>query len=300
MNIYAPKYYKDFSCIASRCKHSCCKGWEIDIDIDAMKKYAVLTEGYGKEIWNSIDYGEAAHFRLCPDESCPHLDENGLCRIITNLGEDYLCSICREHPRFYNDTARGIEAGLGLCCEEAARIILSSDNYGEFIIIGEGEDFQWTEELDPMPFRDKALALLSDEEKAYDERLEAIGELFTASPADTLTDEHWRETLSSLEYLDEAHRELFSCYSSSKDTPAHLESLLRRALAYFIYRHTSTAGAEAEFEAAMGFCLFCERLLCSILKSDPSLDPAEAARIISEELEYSEDNTDAIKTEFLF
>ena len=27
-----------------------------------------------------------------------------LCRIILNLGEDALCDICREHPRFYNFT----------------------------------------------------------------------------------------------------------------------------------------------------------------------------------------------------
>jgi lysine-N-methylase len=36
MKLRAPKYYLDFACIADRCKHSCCIGWEIDVDADTM------------------------------------------------------------------------------------------------------------------------------------------------------------------------------------------------------------------------------------------------------------------------
>ena len=32
MILRVPEYYEKFSCIASRCKDSCCAGWEIDID----------------------------------------------------------------------------------------------------------------------------------------------------------------------------------------------------------------------------------------------------------------------------
>ena len=127
MKLYAPRYYKDFKCIADRCRHSCCVGWEIGIDSDTLKKYETLTNEYGKEIIKTVDCTDVPHFRLSSGDRCPHLDEQGLCRIITNVGEDYLCDICREHPRFYNDTAKGKAVGLGLSCEEAARIILSSD-----------------------------------------------------------------------------------------------------------------------------------------------------------------------------
>ena len=34
MKIFAPDYYRDFKCSAGNCKHSCCIGWEIDIDED--------------------------------------------------------------------------------------------------------------------------------------------------------------------------------------------------------------------------------------------------------------------------
>ena len=59
----------------------------------------------------------------------------------------------------------------------------------------------------------------------------------------------------------------------------------------------TSAADEYELRAALGFSLFCERLLASCAAD---IDVLTAARIISEEIEYSEDNTDAIKSEFLF
>ena len=40
MKTVVPSYYKEFRCIADKCNHSCCKGWEIDIDDETYKKYA--------------------------------------------------------------------------------------------------------------------------------------------------------------------------------------------------------------------------------------------------------------------
>ena len=39
MKLFAPKYYGSFKCIADKCEHSCCIGWEIDIDDTTLKKY---------------------------------------------------------------------------------------------------------------------------------------------------------------------------------------------------------------------------------------------------------------------
>lgn len=294
MKIYAPKYYKDFTCIADGCKHSCCIGWEIDVDDAAMQKYSALRGGYGEEIKKSI-CGDPPHFALCEDDRCPHLDSRGLCRIITELGEDYLCDICREHPRFYNSTARGREAGLGISCEEACRIVLSSDNYAEMIEIGE-DDGEFDTVFDAVAEREKVYEILSDRDIPYAERIRIIAEKYDSSP-EKLSDEEWKKIISDLEYLDESHRELFSDYSSRTETPTEIEKELERALAYFIYRHASAAENEEEFRAALGFSLFCERLLASIATKATILD---CARILSEEIEYSEDNTDTIKTEFWF
>jgi ribosome-binding ATPase YchF (GTP1/OBG family) len=50
MKLYAPKYYKSFKCIADRCKHSCCVGWEIDVDGKTLEKYKGLKSEYSKNI----------------------------------------------------------------------------------------------------------------------------------------------------------------------------------------------------------------------------------------------------------
>ena len=45
MKLYAPSYYKKFKCIADKCEHSCCIGWEIDIDEETLEKYEKLETG---------------------------------------------------------------------------------------------------------------------------------------------------------------------------------------------------------------------------------------------------------------
>lgn len=63
-----------------------------------------------------------------PDEQgrCPFLDERNLCTAYLRVGEQAMAEICREHPRFHNWYADVLETGLGLCCEETARLILTA------------------------------------------------------------------------------------------------------------------------------------------------------------------------------
>lgn len=300
MKLYAPKYYKDFVCIADKCNHSCCIGWEIDVDEAALEKYDILNAPYGETIRKSIDHsGDCPHFRLTGDERCPHLNDRGLCKIILNAGEDHLCHICREHPRFYNETIHGKEVGLGMSCEEACRIILSSDGYREIVEVGEIDEIPDETDFDILPHREKIYSMLSDDSMSYIAKLSLISKEYKVSPV-SLDDENWRKILFSLEYLNEDNKKLFSCYSSDLSTPKELEKPLERALAYFIYRHLTATHDESSLRAALGFCLFSERLLCSLAESHSDRDFSDLARTVSEELEYSEENTETIKTEFLF
>lgn len=299
MKLFAPQYYKEFACIADRCKHSCCVGWEIDVDGEALCKYQAL-DGYGKEIAKSIDYNETPHFQLAENDRCPHLNGRGLCRIILECGEEYLCDICREHPRFYNYTTRGKEVGLGMSCEEACRIILSSDRYAEFCEVGENNEYLEDVGFDAVNEREALYSILSDRSAEYEERLFAISKRYEISPR-RASDEEWRDIIDSLEYLDETRKTLFLNYSSNAETPKDFENQLERALAYFVYRHCAEAENAEDFRASLGFCLFCERLLASLVSSQKpeNLEQmAEYARILSEEIEYSEDNTQLLKDVF--
>lgn len=292
MKLYAPGYYKDFECIAGKCEHSCCIGWEIDIDEKTMSKYDNLHIGYGSTIRESIRLNDTPHFKLTSDKRCPHLNSDGLCNIIINIGEDYLCDICREHPRFYNfsDVA---EVGIGMSCVEAARVILSSPFYNEFVEI---VDISYEEEyydFDSRSERNSVYEILSDDKVDYSVRLMKICDKYGIESSN---DKLWLQIIDSLEYLHNEHKNLFMKYSSEKRADGK-DEFLERALAYFIYRHCTEAFDIGDFSHRLSFCLFCERLLASLIfesGSDSLKDIASLASIVSEEIEYSDNNTFAL------
>ena len=294
MKLYAPKYYKQFKCIADKCEHSCCIGWEIDIDANSLEKYKGLCDGYGKVISDSISTDDTPHFCLAAKDRCPHLNEQGLCRIILNLGEGYLCDICREHPRFYNYTSVA-EAGIGLSCPEAARVVLSAPDYAVLEEVGEVEATPDELGFDGRALRAEIYDVLSDAACGLEA---ALGKIYSRFDIDVGDDGAWKDIIFSLEYLNEDHRDLFMNYSSHVGAmDCQNAEYLKRFLAYLIYRHGTEAFDEEDFRSRLAFCLFCQRLLASLIVTEraATLDQvAHLASIISEELEYSEDNTLAL------
>ena len=128
MKLRAPEYYKKFQCIADKCKHNCCMaGWEIDIDENTADYYKNVPGEFGKKLQKNIDFSENKHFILDSNNKCPFLNNKNLCDIYLTLGPHSLCQICTDHPRYYEWFKDIKECGVGLCCEEAARIILSYD-----------------------------------------------------------------------------------------------------------------------------------------------------------------------------
>ncbi len=123
MLLRVPDFYDSFRCIADKCTDTCCVGWEIDIDETSAARYAKVKNDFGNTLRENIEDG---HFKLLPGDRCPFLRQDGLCDMICHLGESSLCDICREHPRFVEVYGDIMEKGLGLCCEEAVRLLLAS------------------------------------------------------------------------------------------------------------------------------------------------------------------------------
>ena len=179
-----------------------------------------------------------------------------------------------------------------MACEEACRIILSSDDYG---VEGGAAPLPETVRI-----REGIYSLISDTSLPYAARLEAVYSRYGVWPS-VISDVRWKNLLSSLEYMDPSHKDAFSCYSSAIVPMPEYEDVLRRALAYFIYRHCTEAFTAEEYRTCLGFCLFCERLFASLLyaeKPEADEDIIRIARTLSEEIEYSEDNTESIKNIF--
>lgn len=129
MDSFEPIYYSTFKCIANRCRDNCCIGWEIDIDDNTLEKYNSVNGSFGQKLKNGINNcGNTPCFKLDKNERCVFLNSNNLCDIIINLGEESLCQICTNHPRYVNEYLNITEYGLGIACEEVCRIVLSQQN----------------------------------------------------------------------------------------------------------------------------------------------------------------------------
>lgn len=131
MLLRVPSFYSKFACTAARCADSCCIGWEIDVDELSAARYHAVPGAFGDRLRASL-VGTPPHFAQTADGRCAFLDKTGLCDIYRTLGEGALCDICTGHPRFYNPLPNITEAGLGLCCEEAARLLLCCEEFPSF------------------------------------------------------------------------------------------------------------------------------------------------------------------------
>ena len=125
MDIFFPKYYKEFACIASLCPDSCCKEWSVDVDEDAARFYRGLTGPLGDRLRQVLQDTPDGTVMTIENGRCPMWRQDGLCRIQAELGHDALCKTCREFPRLRHDYGDFVELGLEMSCPEAARLILS-------------------------------------------------------------------------------------------------------------------------------------------------------------------------------
>lgn len=298
-----PDYYKDFRCIADKCKHNCCIGWEIEIDeeTDAHYKCIAKTQSpLGERLKNSIDRsGDTPCFITDKNKRCPFLNSQNLCDIITTLGEEHLCTICTEHPRFHNELPDRTESGLGMCCEEAARIILTKSEPVSLVYEGEKE---FEDEI--VDLRDEIITLLQNRSKTMDERITDMLTLCNISlPYTDISsytdlfislerlDPKWTEELNSLkEYCkNNLPTDSVSC---SKEN----ESMYEQFCVYLVYRHLANApdlyeaALRASF-AALSFMLLKSLYTMHTETSETSKELfIDLCRMYSSEIEYSDEN----------
>lgn len=123
-------FYKDFSCIAGACRHSCCRGgWEIDIDEKTAALYGRAGGDFADRVRKSLEIYEEDGIRQTAislkNGQCPFFNPWGLCDIILNMGEDAIGLVCREYPRYTQRMGNDTERTLSISCEEAGRLLFS-------------------------------------------------------------------------------------------------------------------------------------------------------------------------------
>ena len=299
MQTVKPDYYDAFCCIADRCRHTCCVGWEIDVDAAALARYERQPGPLGDRLRQSIVWDECPHFRLTPEERCPFLNEQNLCELILQQGPDALCQICTDHPRFRNELTGRVEIGLGLCCEAAGALILGRAAPVQLLVSGPAAPLTEWERL-VLSVREQAIAIVQDRALPLARRLDAMLEAWDVQlPAYSWA--QWARVLLSLERLDSAWEvQLLALCRAGEPAalPPHLQTPLEQLAVYLLYRHLPAARSEADLAARLAFAALLTRLVARLCQLHPGgctlPDVVELARLCSSEIEYSEDNTEAL------
>ncbi len=309
MKLIAPDYYTEFQCIADQCRHNCCIGWEIAVDPDTLEYYHTITGLLGERLQKGInESGETAHFILGEQERCPFLNKNGLCDLILGLGEDSLCQICRDHPRYRNFYSDRTEIGLGLCCEVVGTLILKRTQKITLTVLE--EDNEEDELLAPdeslLVWREQLIEIAQDRSQPIEARVAAILKAAEMTLPDRNRSE-WAEIYLELERLEESWTDRLQelkktdiAYAPVLDTPAW-EVAFEQLLVYFLYRQLPGALDDGVYEGRAAFAVLSYimiRDLCrthAVLHGSVDLDDlVEIARQYSAEIEYSDENVEAL------
>lgn len=300
-----PDFYPQFHCVASACRHSCCVGWEVDVDGETLERYRRVPGDFGLRLREQISPAEPPHFLLGPEERCPFLNQENLCDIILTLGEGALCQICADHPRFRNWFPDRVEEGLGLCCEEAARLLLAHERPIRFLSLPFDAPEEEPDERYPdlLQRRERVLRRLQDRSSSLDARVGAALSLHGLTPRSCPL-ERDLDFLKGLEVLSPAWSAALDTLRDGPEPEADRtwDRDGEHLMVYLVYRYYLSWGLERwdeSFPLRLG--TFSLRLLRAMneaaLRRKGTLtleDRVEHLRAWSAELEYSEDNLEAL------
>lgn len=314
-----PDYYLDFKCIADKCSDTCCRGWEICINDDSLDKYRSIGGEIGKRLNENITTDEdGAHFILSDDERCPFLNGSNLCDLYIALGEESLCGICTDHPRYRSFLSDRTEIGIGLCCEKAAELILTErkpiqivsetdlpENALERAVLQVRKMlFKLCASDEPFVALRKCCALAIDaQDMLADGSFAEISALYNdfsgyQFAVEEISDEEVIRVLKAMESISPEWDEMLQKLERGQyTTNISAENEFSRLAEYFIFRHFPEALSDGDIVSKAYFAYFgvlaVRMFLGAYLCENHVLtlrDKINGAKLFSKGVEYSEEN----------
>lgn len=125
-----PDYYDSFTCIADKCSFTCCQEWKIAVDDDTYKKWTDLGITKQESPWFHRCIKQENGVRvieLNEDKKCPFLNEEKLCNLVLNFGDEVLSKTCASFPRQVHKFDHRKEYSLVPCCPEVVDMLNQQD-----------------------------------------------------------------------------------------------------------------------------------------------------------------------------
>lgn len=309
MKFLTPSYYRTFRCIAEKCTDNCCIGWEIDIDPDTAAFYRCVGGDFGQRLQKNISPESTF---ILQKERCPFLNGSNLCDIILHCGEEHLCQICRDHPRYFEWYGNTKEGGIGLSCEEGARLILTSDEVpitvsetdedpepideGLFDFLRSAREHIFAVlENDALSLREKLFCVLDFAQTVQNE-IDGIAADEPCKPCHCADITAVTALFSAFEPIDDTwNLELrrLQCKTENSLQPLRKteEKYILHLCRYFIWRYFLKGVFDAEILSKVKFCVVSPlviRLLCA--EQHDLAAWIEKSKLYSKEMEYSDEN----------
>ena len=123
-------YYDTFTCIADKCWFTCCQEWKIAVDDDTYTKWnhLSLTKQNNNYLDQYIEQKDGTRvIALNEQKQCPFLNEQKLCKLVLNFGDEVLSETCAIFPRQIHEFADRKEYSLVSCCPEVVDLMNQQD-----------------------------------------------------------------------------------------------------------------------------------------------------------------------------
>ena len=293
-----PTFYHTFQCKANQCHHTCCQKWTIDVDEETAKLYQTLPTPLGEDLRKFMTVDDEGYYFMFSDKqpTCPLLLEDGLCRVVLELGEDSLCDTCHMHPRFYKYIEDLELCGVGLSCEESVEKLLATEG-DQLLFTIEDDDGEFTAEDRPVLENIFDLLALGINpaicQFTLNHSIHYCQELVTIYKKTEPIDEEWTKQLAHLEAMLSSTTASTTMDLLKADTID--VSALNKVYQYILYRQIDML-AEYSLKSLVRYAFDATVFIALLTHQFGNLP--EQIRRWSEQIEYDEDNVAFLFNEY--
>ena len=291
ISIY-PTIYHTFQCKADRCENTCCQLWTIDIDETTAERYHATTGPLGESLRQAITVDdEGSHFVFSKEQPmCPLLNENGLCKVVLELGEEGLCDTCHMHPRFYKYIEDLELCGVGLSCEASVELLAEDMQSNQVIFTIEDDNGEFSPD-ERLTIQNIFELLAFDIDSSYfqyspNPDVQYYAKLLDLYGTTEPIDEEWTTQINILSHDTGKLITAVQSYIANHDM-----GLFNKVFQYILYRQIDML-ADYSLESILSYARDGVEyiLITSVIEGSPLKQVARW----SQQIEYDEDNVELL------